>query len=204
MVITTGTFLRGLVHIGMTSHPAGRVGEKTVEPTLRIVSGLRLRSSAFENRHAAAFIAATHIDFSKCTIQDGDADPKPFSFQTESVDQRPKVPCHLTYTNAKTAEIIKNNMHLSPLYSGRIEGVGPRYCPSIEDKVVKFPDRSTHHIFLEPEGLDTDWIYPNGISTTPGGGGTDSGGALDSRTGRRRNRPPRLRSGVRLHPAGRN
>ena len=106
------------------------------------------------------------IDFSKCTIQDGDADPKPFSFQTESVDQRPKVPCHLTYTNTKTAEIIRNNMHLSPLYSGRIEGVGPRYCPSIEDKVVKFPDRNTHHIFLEPEGLDTDWIYPNGISTS--------------------------------------
>ena len=105
------------------------------------------------------------IDFSRCTIQPGDADPRPFSFSTPSI-VREQVPCYLTATNEKTAEVIQKNLHLSPLYSGVIDGVGPRYCPSIEDKIVKFPDKNSHNIFLEPEGLDTDWIYPNGISTS--------------------------------------
>ena len=165
VVITTGTFLKGLVHVGMTSHPAGRVGEAPSNQLSESFLACGFEVARLKTGTPPRLLRDT-IDFSKCTIQDGDADPKPFSFQTESVDQRPKVPCHLTYTNEKTAEIIKANMHLSPLYSGKIQGVGPRYCPSIEDKVVKFPDKSTHHIFLEPEGLDTDWIYPNGISTS--------------------------------------
>ncbi len=165
VVITTGTFLRGLVHVGMNSHPAGRVGEKPSNMLSESLLACGFEVARLKTGTPPRLLRDT-IDFSKCDIQEGDRDPKPFSFQTESVDQRPKVPCHLTYTNEKTAEIIKNNMHLSPLYSGKIEGVGPRYCPSIEDKVVKFPDKSTHHIFLEPEGLDTDWIYPNGISTS--------------------------------------
>ena len=98
-------------------------------------------------------------------MQDGDVIPRPFSFSTSHI-QREQVPCHITATNEKTAEVIHNNMDRSPLYSGIIEGVGPRYCPSIEDKVIKFPDKKSHNIFLEPEGLDTDWIYPNGISTS--------------------------------------
>ena len=165
VVITTGTFLRGLIHLGMTSHPAGRVNEKPSNRLSESFLACGFEVARLKTGTPPRLLRGT-IDFSKCDVQYGDRDPKPFSFQTESVDQRPKVPCHLTYTNEKTAQIIKNNMHLSPLYSGRIEGVGPRYCPSIEDKVVKFPDRNTHHVFLEPEGLDTDWIYPNGISTS--------------------------------------
>ena len=165
VVITTGTFLKGLVHIGMTSHPAGRVGEKPSNQLSESFLACGFEVARLKTGTPPRLLRDT-IDFSKCTVQDGDPNPKPFSFQTESVDQRPKVPCHLTYTNEKTAQIIKDNMHLSPLYSGRIAGVGPRYCPSIEDKVVKFPDRNSHHVFLEPEGLDTDWIYPNGISTS--------------------------------------
>ncbi len=165
VVITTGTFLRGLIHIGMNSHPAGRVNEKPSNQLSESFLACGFEVARLKTGTPPRLLRDT-IDFSKCAVQYGDRDPKPFSFQTESVDQRPKVPCHLTYTNEKTAQIIKNNMHLSPLYSGRIEGVGPRYCPSIEDKVVKFPDRNTHHVFLEPEGLDTDWIYPNGISTS--------------------------------------
>ena len=165
VVITTGTFLRGLIHIGMNSHPAGRVNEKPSDQLSESFLACGFEVARLKTGTPPRLLRDT-IDFSKCDVQYGDREPKPFSFQTESVDQRPKVPCHLTYTNQKTARIIKNNMHLSPLYSGRIEGVGPRYCPSIEDKVVKFPDRNTHHVFLEPEGLDTDWIYPNGISTS--------------------------------------
>ena len=165
VVITTGTFLRGLVHVGMSSHPAGRVGEKPSNQLSESFLACGFEVARLKTGTPPRLLRDT-IDFSKCTLQDGDADPKPFSFQTGSVDERPKVPCHLTYTNATTAKIIQDNMHLSPLYSGMIQGVGPRYCPSIEDKVVKFPDKNTHHIFLEPEGLDTDWIYPNGISTS--------------------------------------
>ena len=105
------------------------------------------------------------IDFSQCIIQPGDDVPRPFSFSTSGIDRK-QVPCYLTATNELTAKVISDNLHLSPLYSGVIDGVGPRYCPSIEDKVVKFPDKNSHNIFLEPEGLDTDWIYPNGISTS--------------------------------------
>jgi len=164
IVITTGTFLNGRILLGMNSSPAGRAGEK---PSTRLSQSFL--DQGFElgrlKTGTPPRLLRDSIDFSQCEIQEGDCDPKPFSFSTIKLD-RPQIPCHITYTNARTAEVIRNNMHLSPLYSGIIEGIGPRYCPSIEDKVVKFPDRVSHHIFLEPEGIDTDWIYPNGVSTS--------------------------------------
>ena len=164
IVITTGTFLNGRIHLGMKNSPAGRVGEK---PSIKLSQSFL--EQGFElgrlKTGTPPRLLGKSIDFSQCEIQQGDDDPKPFSFSTTKITQ-PQVPCYITYTNTRTAEVINKNMHLSPLYSGVIEGVGPRYCPSIEDKVVKFPDRVSHHVFLEPEGLDTDWIYPNGISTS--------------------------------------
>ena len=164
IVITTGTFLNGRIHLGMKNSPAGRVGEK---PSIKLSKSFL--DQGFElgrlKTGTPPRLLGKSIDFSQCEIQQGDCDPKPFSFSTTKISQ-PQLPCHITYTNTRTAEVINKNMHLSPLYSGVIEGVGPRYCPSIEDKVVKFPDRVSHHVFLEPEGLDTDWIYPNGISTS--------------------------------------
>ena len=164
IVITTGTFLNGRIHLGMNSSPAGRVGEK---PSIKLSRSFL--DQGFElgrlKTGTPPRLLSDSIDFSQCEIQEGDCDPKPFSFTTTKISQ-PQVPCYITYTNAQTAAVINRNMHLSPLYSGIIEGVGPRYCPSIEDKIVKFPDRVSHHVFLEPEGLDTNWIYPNGISTS--------------------------------------
>jgi tRNA uridine 5-carboxymethylaminomethyl modification enzyme len=164
VVITTGTFLNGRIHIGLKSSPAGRMGEK---PSTKLSQSFL--AEGFElgrlKTGTPPRLKRDSIDFSRCTVQDGDAIPRPFSFSTSHIDRK-QVPCYITATNEKTAEVIRNNMNLSPLYSGIIEGVGPRYCPSIEDKVVKFPDKNSHNIFLEPEGLDTDWIYPNGISTS--------------------------------------
>ena len=164
VVITTGTFLNGRIHIGLNSRPAGRVGEK---PSTKLSQSFM--AAGFElgrlKTGTPPRLKRDSIDFSQCVVQDGDDLPRPFSFSTPRIE-RDQVPCHITSTNKETAAVIRNNMHLSPLYSGIIEGVGPRYCPSIEDKVVKFPDKTSHNIFLEPEGLDTDWIYPNGISTS--------------------------------------
>ena len=164
IVITTGTFLNGRIHLGMKNWPAGRVGEKPSNKLSQSFLDQGFELGRLKTGTPPRLISKS-IDFSQCEIQQGDFDPKPFSFSTTKISQ-PQVPCHITYTNARTADVISRNMHLSPLYSGVIEGVGPRYCPSIEDKVVKFPDRISHHVFLEPEGLDTDWIYPNGISTS--------------------------------------
>ena len=164
VVITTGTFLNGLMHVGVEHKPAGRVGEK---PSTKLSESFL--SAGFQvgrlKTGTPPRLLSGSIDFSLCTVQPGDADPKPFSFSTDSITCN-QVPCYLTSTNERTAEVIRKNMHLSPLYSGIIEGVGPRYCPSIEDKIIKFPDKGSHNIFLEPEGLDTDWVYPNGISTS--------------------------------------
>ena len=164
VVITTGTFLNGLIHLGLTTRPAGRVGEK---PSTKLSKSFR--AAGFElgrlKTGTPPRLKRDSIDFSQCIMQPGDDVPRPFSFSTASIDRK-QVPCYLTATNERTAKVITENLHLSPLYSGVIDGVGPRYCPSIEDKVVKFPDKSSHNIFLEPEGLDTDWIYPNGISTS--------------------------------------
>jgi tRNA uridine 5-carboxymethylaminomethyl modification enzyme len=164
VVITTGTFLRGLIHIGLKQHPAGRVGEKPSDQLSHSFLACGFELGRLKTGTPPRLLAGT-IDFSVCERQDGDADPRPFSFSTHKLD-RPQVPCFITKTNKRTEEVIRRNLHLSPLYSGLIEGIGPRYCPSIEDKIVKFPDKTSHHIFLEPEGLDTDWIYPNGISTS--------------------------------------
>ena len=164
IVITTGTFLNGRIHLGMKNLPAGRVGEKPSNKLSQSFLDQGFELGRLKTGTPPRLLSKS-IDFSQCEIQQGDFDPKPFSFSTTKISQ-PQVPCHITYTNARTADVISRNMHLSPLYSGVIEGVGPRYCPSIEDKVVKFPDRTSHHVFLEPEGLDTDWIYPNGISTS--------------------------------------
>ncbi len=164
VVITTGTFLNGLIHLGLTSRPAGRVGEK---PSTKLSQSFL--AAGFElgrlKTGTPPRLKRDSIDFSQCIIQLGDDVPQPFSFSTPGIDRK-QVPCYLTATNKRTAKVISDNLHLSPLYSGVIDGVGPRYCPSIEDKVVKFPDKNSHNIFLEPEGLDTDWIYPNGISTS--------------------------------------
>ncbi|MFQ5450904.1 MAG: tRNA uridine-5-carboxymethylaminomethyl(34) synthesis enzyme MnmG [Nitrospinaceae bacterium] len=164
VVITTGTFLNGRIHVGLKNRPAGRVGEK---PSTRLSESFL--AAGFDlgrlKTGTPPRLLRDSIDFSQCILQEGDPDPKPFSFSTASIG-RDQVPCHITATNERTAEVIRKNMHLSPLYSGIIEGIGPRYCPSIEDKVVKFPDKLSHNIFLEPEGLHTDWVYPNGISTS--------------------------------------
>jgi tRNA uridine 5-carboxymethylaminomethyl modification enzyme len=164
VVITTGTFLNGRIHIGLTSRPAGRVGEKPSTKLSKsfLAAGFKLGRL---KTGTPPRLKRDSIDFSRCIVQDGDAIPRPFSFSTSHIDRK-QVPCYITATNEKTAEVIRKNMELSPLYSGVIEGVGPRYCPSIEDKVVKFPDKNSHNIFLEPEGLETDWVYPNGISTS--------------------------------------
>jgi len=164
VVITTGTFLNGLIHIGMKTFPAGRIGEP---PAIKLSESLR--SLGFEIKRlktgTPARIKKESIDFSKTEIQNGDLNPTPFSFSTQKIKQQ-QVPCNITYTNAETHKLILNNLDRSPLYSGKIKGTGPRYCPSIEDKVVRFKDKIRHQIFLEPEGLDSDEIYPNGVSTS--------------------------------------
>ncbi len=165
VIVTTGTFLRGRTHIGMTSRDAGRVGEPPSTKLAETFRRLGFEVGRLKTGTPPRLLAST-IDFSQCELQEPDEHPRPFSFRNTRINDLPQVPCHITYTNDHTHSVIENNLHLSPLYSGKIEGVGPRYCPSIEDKVVKFPDRRGHHIFLEPEGLDTDWVYPNGISTS--------------------------------------
>ena len=164
VIITTGTFLRGLVHIGLSHHEAGRAGEFPA----RRLSGA-LEHIGFElgrlKTGTPPRINRNTVDLSAFAEQPGDTPPPPFSFSTDKIE-REQVPCYLGYTNEKTHEVIRSNLDRSPLYSGKIEGVGPRYCPSLEDKVVKFPDKTRHQIFLEPEGAETDELYCNGISTS--------------------------------------
>ena len=164
LVITTGTFLNGLVHIGENTIPAGRFDEA---PSTQLSNSFL--SCGFElgrlKTGTPPRLSCETINFSKCVKQDGDDIPQPFSFSTKDLN-RPQVPCYITSTNEQTVRVINDNMARSPLYSGQIKGIGPRYCPSIEDKVKKFPDKTSHHVFLEPEGLDTNWIYPNGVSTS--------------------------------------
>jgi tRNA uridine 5-carboxymethylaminomethyl modification enzyme len=164
VVVTTGTFLNGLAHVGEQKYSCGRSGEAPSN-----VLGDQLRTLGLEWRRLKTGtpprLDGRTIDWSRFEPQYGDAEPTPFSFLTAKID-RPQVPCYITYTTGLTHEIIRENIGRSPLYSGQIEGVGPRYCPSIEDKVVKFPDKSRHQIFLEPEGLDTYEIYVNGMSTS--------------------------------------
>jgi tRNA uridine 5-carboxymethylaminomethyl modification enzyme len=164
VILTTGTFLKGLMHVGLTQTPGGRVGER---PTLGLSNSLiscgfslgRLKTGTPPR------LDSRTINFDVTLPQPGDDPPPPFSYSTERID-RPQVHCYLTYTNSVTHGIIRSNMNRSPLYSGIIQGVGPRYCPSIEDKVVRFSERDRHQVFLEPEGYNSIEVYPNGVSTS--------------------------------------
>lgn len=164
VVITTGTFLKGLIHIGMTNFPAGRAGDPASTSLSLHLKELGLTMGRMKTGTNPRLDAKT-VNFDILEAQEADSEPFPFSFMTDSIVQR-QIPCHITYTNAATHNIIKENLDRSPLYGGVIEGVGPRYCPSIEDKIVRFPDKDRHQIFLEPEGYDTTEIYPNGLSTS--------------------------------------
>ncbi|MGI9481331.1 MAG: tRNA uridine-5-carboxymethylaminomethyl(34) synthesis enzyme MnmG [Hyphomicrobiales bacterium] len=164
VVLTTGTFLKGLIHIGEKRIPAGRVGEKPAIGLSEKLYGAGLKMGRLKTGTPPRIDGRT-IDWNNLTEQPGDNPPVPFSFLTEKITT-PQVSCYLTATTEKTHAIIRANLDKSAMYSGQIDGVGPRYCPSIEDKVYKFADRESHQIFLEPEGLDDDTIYPNGISTS--------------------------------------
>ena len=164
VILTTGTFLRGIVHIGDISYSAGRAGESAAEKLSDSFLNLGFEIGRLKTGTPPRVNAHT-IDITRMEIQPGDENPLPFSFSTEKITQ-PQVPCYLTYTNEKTHQIIKDNLHRSAMYSGRIVGIGPRYCPSIEDKVTRFADKKEHQVFVEPEGMDTDEIYLNGISAS--------------------------------------
>ena len=164
VVVTTGTFLGGRIHIGAHVMPAGRLGEPASDGLSASLASLGLALVRFKTGTPPRLDGRT-IDFTLLEEQPGDEEPRPFSLRFDG-PHLPQLPCHITQTTAETFTLIQRNLTRSALYGGRIEGVGPRYCPSIEDKVVRFPHRPVHTIFLEPEGLDTDWIYPNGISTS--------------------------------------
>ena len=164
VVLTTGTFMSGKIFIGEYEHQSGRLGEEAA-----LGLGDALREKGFHvgrmKTGTPARVKKSSLDFSKLEIQHGDEDMRPFSFLSGKVT-RPSLECYITYTNEKTHEIIRNNIHRSPLYGGKIVGKGPRYCPSIEDKVVRFPDRERHQIFVEPEGVGTEEMYLNGLSSS--------------------------------------
>lgn len=164
VVLTSGTFLKGLIHIGLNHFPAGRAGESSAENLSDC-----MRDFGFEvgrlKTGTPPRLDRDSINFSVMELQPGDDPPPPFSYRTTRIPLL-QVPCHLTYTNSQTHDIIAKNVDRSPLFSGVIESVGPRYCPSIEDKVVRFADKNRHQIFIEPEGLETNEFYPNGISTS--------------------------------------
>jgi len=168
VILTTGTFLRGLIHMGETKIPAGRVrGAGVEEPSTalaRTLDRLGFKLGRLKTGTPARLDGRT-IDYGALERQDGDDPPRPFSYLTDRITT-PQIPCHITTTISATHEIIRANLHRAPMYSGQIESVGPRYCPSIEDKVVRFGQRDRHQIFLEPEGLDDFTVYPNGISTS--------------------------------------
>ncbi|MFB2552964.1 tRNA uridine-5-carboxymethylaminomethyl(34) synthesis enzyme MnmG [Ensifer soli] len=164
VVITTGTFLRGLIHIGQQKIPAGRVGEKPSLGLSATFSRFQLRLGRLKTGTPARLDGRT-INWGAIGSQAADEDPVPFSFMTDRI-VNPQIDCGVTRTNERTHKIIADNVHLSAMYSGQIEGVGPRYCPSIEDKIVRFGERDGHQIFLEPEGLDDHTVYPNGISSS--------------------------------------
>ena len=164
VVLTTGTFLRGLIHIGERKIPAGRINEAPALGLSERLYGLGLRMSRLKTGTPPRLDGRT-VNWNGLQVQHGDDPPQPFSFLTEKITT-PQVACHITHTTEATHAIIEANLARAPMYSGAIESVGPRYCPSIEDKVVRFKERESHQIFLEPEGLDDDTVYPNGISTS--------------------------------------
>jgi tRNA uridine 5-carboxymethylaminomethyl modification enzyme len=164
VIVTTGTFLNGLAHIGEEKYSCGRSGEASSQIFGSEIRSLGLQWTRLKTGTPPRLDGRT-IDWSRFEPQSGDAEPTPFSFMTERIAQ-PQIQCHLAYTTDETKRVIGESIARSPLYSGQIEGVGPRYCPSIEDKFVKFPDKARHQIFLEPEGLDTHEVYVNGMSTS--------------------------------------
>jgi len=164
VVLTTGTFLRGLIHIGERKIPAGRINEAPALGLSARLYALGLRMGRLKTGTPPRLDGRT-IRWDRLEVQNGDHPPRPFSFLTERITT-PQVPCHITHTTEATHAIIAANLTRAPIYSGAIESVGPRYCPSIEDKIVRFKERGSHQIFLEPEGLDDDTVYPNGISTS--------------------------------------
>jgi len=164
VVITTGTFLNGLIHCGEEHYPAGRSGEPPSVLLGEALKRLGLRGCRLKTGTPPR-LDGRSIDWSRFAEQPGDADPTPFSFRTVELPQK-QISCHIAYTTPETLRIIRENVGRSPMYSGQIKGIGPRYCPSIEDKVVRFPDKEQHQFFLEPEGLDTNEVYVNGMSTS--------------------------------------
>jgi len=164
VIITTGTFLNGLIHCGEQTYPAGRSGEPPSQLLGESLKLLGLRGCRLKTGTPPR-LDGRSIDWSRFEVQPGDADPTPFSFRTKKITQK-QVPCYIAFTTPETHRIIAENVHRSPMYSGQIQSIGPRYCPSIEDKIVKFPDKTTHQLFLEPEGLNTHEIYVNGMSTS--------------------------------------
>ncbi|MFH1738353.1 MAG: tRNA uridine-5-carboxymethylaminomethyl(34) synthesis enzyme MnmG [bacterium] len=165
VVLTTGTFLHGLMHFGFEKKVGGRFGDPSADRLAESLQAYGVRLSRLKTGTPAR-LRASSIDFSSLERQPGDEPPPRFSFDPAVPSPQNRIACYLTHTTEKTHGIIRSNLDKSPLFSGRIVGTGPRYCPSIEDKVVKFPERTSHHVFLEPEGLDSDLIYPNGISTS--------------------------------------
>jgi len=163
-IITTGTFLNGLIHCGEERYPAGRSGEPASVLLGEALRALGLRTCRLKTGTPPRLDGRT-IKWDTFEEQPGDVDPTPFSFRTKKIVQ-PQVSCHIAFTTPETLRIIRENVHRSAMYSGRIEGIGPRYCPSIEDKIVKFPDKTQHQFFLEPEGLNTHEVYVNGMSTS--------------------------------------
>ncbi len=164
VVLTSGTFLRGLIHIGDRKIPAGRIGEPPSTGLSEDLSSFGLKLGRLKTGTPARLDGKT-IDWASLERQEADSDPIPFSFMTDRI-ANPQIACGITRTTDATHRLIRENIHRSAMYSGQIEGVGPRYCPSIEDKIMRFGDRDGHQIFLEPEGLDDDTVYPNGISTS--------------------------------------
>jgi tRNA uridine 5-carboxymethylaminomethyl modification enzyme len=164
VILTTGTFLKGLIHIGLDHFPAGRLGDPSSTRLSEELKKLGFDIGRLKTGTTPRLDSKT-IDYQNLEIQSGDKNPRPFSFTTTTIPL-PQVPCHITYTNDKTHHLIRGGLDRSPLYSGIIVGVGARYCPSIEDKVVRFAEKERHQIFLEPEGLDNPQVYPNGLATS--------------------------------------
>jgi tRNA uridine 5-carboxymethylaminomethyl modification enzyme len=166
VIVTTGTFLNGLIHCGEQQYPAGRSGEPAAVLLGESLKALGLRGCRLKTGTPPR-LDGRSIDWSKFKVQPGDEDPTPFSFRTRRVAHHDKqVPCYIAFTTSETHRILRENLMRSPMYSGQIQSIGPRYCPSIEDKIAKFPDKETHQLFLEPEGLNTHEIYVNGMSTS--------------------------------------
>ncbi len=166
VIVTTGTFLNGLIHCGEQQYPAGRSGEPAAVLLGESLKALGLRGCRLKTGTPPR-LDGRSIDWSKFTVQPGDDDPTPFSFRTKKVAHHDRqVPCYIAFTTPETHRILRDNLLRSPMYSGQIQSIGPRYCPSIEDKIAKFPDKETHQLFLEPEGLNTHEIYVNGMSTS--------------------------------------